>query len=211
MPTVPPMPPETMPQGAPAGAPPPGGPPPGAGAPTSPDDVMATQEQAAAAQRDAIMSMAPVPAEAIPVRDVERLVEEINGVLSAVNKKLPEGFEPIRPIEWTPTKGEKTWSAAIPGEVWVPLATLAAMAVQVEGGKFAEKHGFDPTKLTTPDEYKVAAAKLRNMAKDDKFIDAVTQGAFGGGGAVEGAPAPAPPAPSPEQAGGQDIMAEAAM
>lgn len=184
---------------------------PGQGAVASPDDVMAAQDQAMTQQRDAVMGMAPVPEEAIPIRDVERLIEEINGVLGAVNKKLPEGFEPIRDIEWSPPKGEKTWSAALPGPIWMPLVTLAAMAVQVDGGSFQAKHGFDPTTMKKPDDYRVAAAKLRNMGKDSKFIEAVTKGAFGEDGAVEGPPAQTAPMPPPEEAGEGDIMTEAAM
>ncbi|HLD90231.1 MAG TPA: hypothetical protein VI911_04325 [Patescibacteria group bacterium] len=198
-------PPATVPVPPAPGAPPA---PAGTAPPPGPADVAASEQQRLEAVQGSLMDQSPVPTQAVPIRDVERVLEEVNGVLGKISDSLPAGYDAIRPIVWEPTKGEKTWSAALPPAIWLPLATLFIMAMQVEGGKYAPKHGFDPTTMKTPDDYQAVAAKLRVMANDKKFIEAVSAD-IGGGAGPEGSPAR--PAPAPEEAGGEDAMSRAAM
>jgi len=184
------------------GGPPPGpgpgpGAPPGAGPPPSPDDVMDARQQGIEQKVQAAAESVPTPTSPYKVTTINMLVKALNKLSDKVTgQDVPD-------IEFEAPKGESNWAAPLPLNVYVPMAVVAIVAGDIEGG---ERHAFDPTQVVDDASLKEAAGHIGGMLKDKKFMKSATQGA----GAEGGPPSEAPPEPAgPEQydEADQELMA----
>ena len=88
------------------------------------------------------------------------------------------------------SKGAKL-EGPLPQELYVTLMAIAE-TLQMLGGDFADKYGFQVESLLTDADLRKATATLKKMSKDKKLIEAM-QAPVGG----EGAPEMAEEQPSP--------------
>jgi len=154
--------------------------------PTSPDDVMAAVEQEARATAEIFLSQRPEPTSAYDMDVIGQLVKELNSLLEGVNDSAGQMLVP--PIMFEAPPGQTSWNQPLPDELWLNVMGVAQAAANIDGGRFADKHGFDPTVMVDTGSVRQVSAKLRIMAKDKAFIEALSA-------TVQGPAQPAEPMP----------------
>ena len=131
------------------------------------------------------MPTAPMPEQPYSVNAVKTLMKELNKALD----KLAGEDIPDLEAELA-SKGAKL-EGPLPQELYVTLMAIAE-TLQMLGGDFADKYGFQVESLLTDADLRKVTATLKKMSKDKKLIEAM-QAPVGG----EGAPEMAEEQPSP--------------
>lgn len=175
---------------------------PGAAGPTA-EDVMAADQAAAVERMQMVADEAPTPeGQGIPVAVLNTILEQINAVTAAINAVI--GEEAVPRVTWSPGS-VKNWQSQIPPEIFLPVVALVGTASQLG---FSE-HVFDPqAEFATAGSARGIASKLKNMASDERFIEAAA-GANNPNAPIEAEPAPPEPLSPEDQRAQDDLFMEA--
>jgi len=177
------MPPQGMPPGAPPEGMPPEGMPPEGGVPPEIAQIAAS---------------APMPEKPYTVKALETLVKQFNDTMNT----LAQGQLPEVDVDFSVVEGNK-WDQPLPPQLFVPLVAINEALKMLEGGKYADKYGFDPLEMTSDVEVRKATAQLKRMSKDKKLAEDLMKPDAGGEETAEAS------APTPgEFAEEDDMLAE---
>ena len=125
------------------------------------EEVMGEMEDERLAQMEAVAATAPQPEKPFSLPLVQKMVDEMNGILSTVDPNISE-------IEFVP-EGERI-DGPLPPEVYVPFVLIMSFMAQFEG-KGYEKYMMNPEEFINDAAVRKATAMLQMMQKDDQLIE----------------------------------------
>jgi|TARA_R100000084_G_scaffold97326_1_gene51252 hypothetical protein len=137
--------------------------------PAQEQQMAAPPEEDIDAQLDELARSAPEPTKPFSAKAIQSLVDIINDSLSKISDvEIPEiSFDD------SGVDGGKL-NSPLPADIFLTLVAISQLITMVGGGEFSGKFGFDPFTLVTDTDLRKAAAQIKMMAKDKKFIEAVS-------------------------------------
>lgn len=129
-------------------------------------------EDEQSARREALLASKP-QMKPVSVKAVQSLVEALNGLTEAVggpgtpDAQMPEVLDPKT------GKPAQMIDAGVPDGLYLVVAAIASLLMQVEGGAFAKKYDLDPADMADEKGLKMTTRAIEALAKNKKCVAAI--------------------------------------